>query len=130
MELNNGRIFQKKQWNQLPANFQKILRAWNELNEQLWQKIEIMENGEKIKSESENDLTENAKNEEKNVGNLLPHCELCGTKCTKPIGNHMRQKHPGCGGPTQTYGYNSAGHWTTGWSGKCGEGGQGKAVSS
>ncbi|KAL3078261.1 hypothetical protein niasHS_012148 [Heterodera schachtii] len=59
---------------------------------------------------------------------LLP-CELCGGKSvTAPIGKHMRTEHEGCGEDAGNCGYNSAGHWTVGWSGKCGEGGEGAAV--
>uniref|UniRef100_A0A914IC61 RCR-type E3 ubiquitin transferase n=1 Tax=Globodera rostochiensis TaxID=31243 RepID=A0A914IC61_GLORO len=57
-------------------------------------------------------------------------CELCGgRRVPPPVGKHLRQEHPGCGGEAGTFGYNSAGHWAIGGgSGKCGEIGEGPAV--
>lgn len=75
--------------------------------------------------------------------NAEEFCELCEMTYVQPITTHMRTQHPGCGGPSYSHGYvcakvscinfnlysyNSGGNYTTGWTGVCGEGGQGNAV--
>ncbi|KAI6241073.1 RCR-type E3 ubiquitin transferase [Aphelenchoides fujianensis] len=55
-------------------------------------------------------------------------CELCGEMHGRPITVHMRAAHPGCGGSCFGHGYNSAGGFSTGWTGVCGEGGRGNAI--
>lgn len=57
------------------------------------------------------------------------NCELCGGKTVgelkKSVPRHMREAHPGCSKPTDGRGYNEAGHYCSGWSGYCGDGGIG-----
>uniref|UniRef100_A0A0K0FMZ6 RCR-type E3 ubiquitin transferase n=1 Tax=Strongyloides venezuelensis TaxID=75913 RepID=A0A0K0FMZ6_STRVS len=55
----------------------------------------------------------------------MGHCELCNKYFDKPITSHMKSSHPGCGAPSGGKGYNSAGNYTSGWSGSCGEGAPG-----
>lgn len=55
-------------------------------------------------------------------------CELCEELYAKPVTHHMRVKHPGCGRSSEGHGYNSIGKYTSGWSGKCGDGGKENAV--
>ncbi|XP_047115899.1 E3 ubiquitin-protein ligase highwire-like [Schistocerca piceifrons] len=52
-------------------------------------------------------------------------CELCGNTYPHPVTYHMRQAHPGCGGPAGGMGYNSGGNFCMGWAGNCGDGGVG-----
>lgn len=42
----------------------------------------------------------------------------------------MRMAHAGCGKCSGGHGYNSLGKYTSGWSGKCGDGGRPNAVWS
>uniref|UniRef100_A0A913I5E3 RCR-type E3 ubiquitin transferase n=1 Tax=Strongyloides stercoralis TaxID=6248 RepID=A0A913I5E3_STRER len=55
----------------------------------------------------------------------MGHCELCNKYFDKPVTSHMKLLHPGCGAPSGGKGYNSAGNYTSGWSGSCGEGAPG-----
>ncbi|KRZ20205.1 E3 ubiquitin-protein ligase rpm-1 [Trichinella pseudospiralis] len=48
-------------------------------------------------------------------------CELCDKPVESAIA-HMRVEHPGCGRSSQGRGYDRAGHYTTGWTGNCGDG--------
>ncbi|CEF62183.1 E3 ubiquitin-protein ligase MYCBP2 [Strongyloides ratti] len=56
------------------------------------------------------------------VSSNMGHCELCSKYFDKPVTSHMKTSHPGCGAPSGGKGYNSAGNYTSGWSGSCGEG--------
>lgn len=105
------------------------MKSWTEMSEALWRKLR--KKGKK--GEDEADDERKGEEPEQRVGpsaDVIP-CELCPAGCRfgHPIGVHMRQTHPGCGGPSGSCGYNSAGQWTTGWNGQCGEGGEGTAVS-
>jgi E3 ubiquitin-protein ligase MYCBP2 len=52
-------------------------------------------------------------------------CEMCGHYFQHPVTYHMRNAHPGCGGPAGGRGYNSGGSYCGGWAGNCGDGGVG-----
>ena len=54
---------------------------------------------------------------------LCQLCEMCGHYFQHPVTYHMRIAHPGCGGHAGGKGYNSGGHYCSGWAGNCGDGG-------
>lgn len=56
-------------------------------------------------------------------------CEICGGFYAAPVTYHMREHHPGCGGPSGGRGFNADGSYVHGiggqGEGECGEGGVG-----
>ncbi|KAI1714938.1 PHR domain-containing protein [Ditylenchus destructor] len=120
--------------NNLPGVVQKVVGLWNEISRSTLAVLEkqmilpspLDRNYSAHKIGAGNDM-EVKKPSEKN-GQADELCELCDGRFQKPITTHMRVRHPGCGGPSFSHGYNSVGHYTTGWTGTCGDGGQGNAV--
>lgn len=56
-------------------------------------------------------------------GPTVGSCDMCDVTGHQAITQHMRNAHPGCGGPSKGKGYNSIGNYCGVWSGNCGDGG-------